>query len=83
MFAFPSTRGAAIRSLCRSSRKFNAPGDQLPTAKQFASDLVVNPSTVARAMRAGRGSFVAAHAARMVATNAAKGPCRVRYPRWQ
>jgi GntR family transcriptional regulator len=59
-----------------------APGDQLPTVKQFASDLVVNPSTVARAMRelehlgvivshAGRGSFVAAHAARMVATNAA------------
>ena len=59
-----------------------APGEQLPTVKQFASDLVVNPSTVARAMRelehigvivsyAGRGSFVAQNAARTVATNAA------------
>lgn len=59
-----------------------APGEQLPTVKQFASDLVVNPSTVARAMRelehlgvivshAGRGSFVAEHATRSVATTAA------------
>lgn len=58
-----------------------APGDQLPTVKQFASDLVVNPSTVARAMRelehlgvivshAGRGSFVARHAVAAVATTA-------------
>ncbi len=58
------------------------PGEQLPTVKQFASDLVVNPSTVARAMRelehlgvivshAGRGSFVAQHAARTVAATAA------------
>ena len=46
-----------------------APGEQLPTVKQLASDLLVNPSTIARAMRelehlgvivshAGRGSFV-------------------------
>jgi len=50
--------------------------------KQFASDLVVNPSTVAWAMRelehlgvivsyAGRGSFVAQNAAQTVATNVA------------
>ena len=59
-----------------------APSEQLPTVKQFASDLVVNPSTVARAMRelehlgvivsyAGRGSFVAENAAQMVTTNVA------------
>jgi len=59
-----------------------APREQLPTVKQFASDLVVNPSTVARAMRelehlgvivsyAGRGSFVAQNAAQTVATNVA------------
>ena len=50
--------------------------------KQFASDLVVNPGTVAWAMRelehlgvrvsyAGRGSFVAQNAAQRVATNVA------------
>ena len=47
-----------------------APGEQLPTVKQLAADLVVNPNTIARAYRAlerdsvietmpGRGSFVA------------------------
>jgi GntR family transcriptional regulator len=47
-------------------------GEQLPTVKQLASDLVINPNTVARAYRelerdgiietaAGRGSFVRRH----------------------
>ena len=45
------------------------PGDQLPSVKQLASDLVINPATVSRAMRElehldiidtlpGRGAFV-------------------------
>jgi GntR family transcriptional regulator len=45
------------------------PGEQLPTVKQIASDLVVNPATVSRALRElehlgliqslpGRGAFV-------------------------
>src|SRR5271166_5715289 len=48
-----------------------APGEQLPTVKQLAADLVVNANTVARAYRElerdqvietmpGRGSFIAA-----------------------
>ena len=47
-----------------------APGEQLPTVKQLAADLIVNPNTVARAYRElerdqvietmpGRGSFIA------------------------
>ena len=45
------------------------PGEQLPTVKQLASDLVVNPATISRALRelehleivrshAGRGCYV-------------------------
>ena len=51
-----------------------APGEQLPTVKQLATDLVVNPNTIARAYRElerdevietmpGRGSFVAGNGA--------------------
>jgi len=46
-----------------------APGDQLPTVKQLAADLVLNPNTISRAYRElehdrivetlpGRGSFI-------------------------
>lgn len=49
-----------------------APGEQLPTVKQLALDLTVNPNTIGRAYRelerdevietaAGRGSFVRAN----------------------
>lgn len=59
-----------------------SPGEQLPTVKQLASELLVNPSTVSRAMREleyhraivshpGRGSFVAEDATVSVAANAA------------
>ena len=51
-----------------------APGEQLPTVKQLALDLTINPNTVARAYRdlerdevietaPGRGSFVRANGA--------------------
>ena len=61
-----------------------APGEQLPTVKQLALDLTVNPNTVARAYRElerddvietapGRGSFVrgngSAEAARTAASD--------------
>jgi GntR family transcriptional regulator len=59
------------------------PGEQLPTVKQIASDLVVNPATVSRALRElehleivqslpGRGAFVRADAV----TSAAKTGAR-------
>jgi GntR family transcriptional regulator len=64
-----------------------APGEQLPTVKQLAVDLTINPNTVARAYRdlereaiietaAGRGSFVrgdgAAEGARSAASDVAR-----------
>ena len=59
------------------------PGEQLPTVKQLASDLVVNPATISRALRElehldiiqslpGRGAFVKAQAV----TSAAKTGAR-------
>lgn len=58
------------------------PGDQLPTVKQISSDLVVNPSTVARALRElehlsvvesfpGRGSFVSGNGVKSAVQTAA------------
>lgn len=59
------------------------PGEQLPTVKQIASDLVVNPATVSRALRElehleivrsfpGRGAFVRTDAASGVAKTGAR-----------
>lgn len=59
------------------------PGEQLPTVKQLASDLVVNPATVSRSLRElehlgivqslpGRGAFVRADAAAGVAKSGAR-----------
>lgn len=59
-----------------------APGEQLPTVKQLAVDLTVNPNTVARAYRElerdevietapGRGSFIRANGVADAARSAA------------
>jgi GntR family transcriptional regulator len=59
------------------------PGEQLPTVKQIAKDLVVNPATVSRSLRElehlniisslpGRGAFVRADAAESAATSGAR-----------
>src|SRR5579872_1381310 len=59
------------------------PGEQLPTVKQLATDLVVNPATISRSLRElehleiiqslpGRGAFVRADAAAGVASSGAR-----------
>lgn len=63
------------------------PGEQLPTVKQIASDLVVNPATVSRAIRElehleiietlpGRGAFVRNDASVGVAKTGARDVVR-------
>src|SRR5215469_10047392 len=63
------------------------PGEQLPTVKQIASDLVVNAATVSRAIRelehleiietqAGKGAFVRSDAAVGVAKTGARDVVR-------
>lgn len=67
-------RGVAIGAL--------KPGEQLPTVKQISSDLVVNPSTVSRALRElehagvvaslpGRGAFITDNGAAQAVKHAA------------
>lgn len=59
------------------------PGEQLPTVKQLAGDLVINPSTVAKALREleylhvatsrpGRGSYVSENGTALAAQHAAE-----------
>jgi GntR family transcriptional regulator len=59
------------------------PGEQLPTVKQLAKDLVVNPATISRSLRElehleiiqsrpGRGAFVRTDAATSAATSGAR-----------
>lgn len=63
------------------------PGEQLPSVKQIASDLVVNPATVSRALRElehlgivqslpGRGAFVRADAVTSASKTAARDVVR-------
>src|SRR5579862_5749626 len=63
------------------------PGEQLPTVKQLASDLVVNPATVSRAIRElehldiietinGKGAFVRGDASVGVAKTGARDVVR-------
>jgi len=58
-------------------------GEQLPTVKQLASDLVINPSTVAKALRElehlnvvtsrpGRGSYVSENGVALAVQHAAE-----------
>jgi GntR family transcriptional regulator len=62
-------------------------GEQLPTAKQLAIDLTINPNTVVRAYRdlereglirsiAGRGTFVRDDTARLAARSSLSGAVR-------
>jgi GntR family transcriptional regulator len=64
-----------------------APGEQLPTVKQISSDLVVNPSTVSRALRElehigivtslpGRGAFISPNGTAQAAKHAAADTVR-------
>jgi len=59
------------------------PGEQLPTVKQLASDLVINPSTIAKALRElehlrvvtsrpGRGSYVSENGVALAARQTAE-----------
>ena len=63
------------------------PGEQLPTVKQLASDLLVNPSTAAKAIREleraqivrtnpGRGSYVSENAKTLAAQQTAQSTVR-------
>jgi GntR family transcriptional regulator len=60
------------------------PGEQLPTVKQLAADLVINASTVAKALRElehlqvistlpGRGSYVCEHGQTLALEQSAEG----------
>jgi GntR family transcriptional regulator len=64
------------------------PGEQLPAVKQLASDLVVNPATISRALRElehlgivksipGRGAFIRTDAVVAVAASGARDVVRV------
>ena len=49
--AYPSTARLSTRYAAASHRGCCAAGDQLPTVRQVAVDLAINPNTVVRAYR--------------------------------
>ena len=97
-FASPWTSAAASRSTAKLSTRWLggiaagalAAGDQLPTVRQLAVDLAINPNTVIRAYRElemrdvletqqGTGTFISRQKARaMVPSAAATDPARRR-----
>jgi GntR family transcriptional regulator len=83
LFTLAPRSGAIYQQIVEQIRRYIAlgvlrAGDQLPTAKQLALDLTINPNTVVRAYRdlereelirsiAGRGTFVRDDKARLAA----------------
>jgi GntR family transcriptional regulator len=83
LFTLAPRSGAIYQQIIEQIRRYIAfgvlkPGEQLPTAKQLATDLTINPNTVVRAYRdlekeglvtstAGRGTFVRDDTARVSA----------------
>jgi GntR family transcriptional regulator len=92
LFSLAPRSGAIYQQIVEQIRRYIAlgvlrAGDQLPTAKQLALDLTINPNTVVRAYRdlereeliksiAGRGTFVRDETARHAARSSLAGAVR-------